>query len=150
MGKGQTVMVFPYRPNNQRQTNVITSFNLKISGGLTHYFWTLEGGDTLKCNLAWRNDYVKIAPSSPYIFAPCMYSVTSANEWQMTFWWLSSSPSLAEPNRGMRVNSVSPWTIHLNSWSTLALASPKCLGEKGQWGTTQAISEWLVRVSLEK
>lgn len=38
MGKERTAVVFPHRPNNQRQTNVITSFNLKASGGLTHFF----------------------------------------------------------------------------------------------------------------
>lgn len=147
--KERAVMVFPYRPNNERQTNVITLFNLKISGGLTHYFWMLEGGETFKCHLAWRNDYVKIAPSLSYIFALCMYSVTSADR-QMKFWLLFSSPSLAEPKRGMSVNSVSHWTKPVNSWSTLASASPKCRGEKGQWGTTHATPEWLVRVPLEK
>lgn len=38
MGKERAAVVFPHRPNNQRQTNVITFFNLKTSGGLTHFF----------------------------------------------------------------------------------------------------------------
>lgn len=38
IGKERTAVVFSHRPNNQRQTNVITFFNLKTSGGLTHFF----------------------------------------------------------------------------------------------------------------
>lgn len=146
MGKQRIVMLFPYRLNNQRQTNVIAFFNLKIFGQ-THYLWRLQGGDTLKCNLALRNDYAEITPFKLHIFALCMYSLTSANYWKIPFWLCFSFPSPAEPNTVMVINTDLPWITHLNPWSTSTLESPK---DKKVNREIHSPSEWLLRVSLEK